>query len=165
MCDEVGITLEPVNYEYPAQVKRIVDLLSIKHKKLFGDTNKFDRDFNNYNSTSTKFAKNVGALIDPVTGTFPISGGVVAYEKYSGTYNLVKTAKLSGYNLSDTLPLSDYNSSWGWNIQAPASVSGIEIGTHYRFYLHDNTPEGSIYESIINWNDSTMTLSFYTSSY
>lgn len=165
MCNEVGITLEPVNYEYPAQIKRIVDLLSIKHKKLFGDSNKFDRDFNNYNSTNSNFAKNIGTLIDPITGTFSLSSNIVAYEIYSGTYNLVRTAKLSGYSLSDTLPLSDYNNTWGWSIHAPTSVSGTEISTYYKFYLHNNTPEGSIHDSIINWNDTTTTLSFYTSSY
>lgn len=165
MCNEVGVTLEPVNYEYPAQVKRVVDLLSIKHKKLFGDINKFDNDFNSPGSVITKTGINVGALIDPVTGTFPISGGVIAYEKYSGSYNLVKTAKLSGYSLSSILPLSAYSKAWGWKIQAPASVSGIQIDAYYKFYLLDSKPEGSIYESVINWNDSTMTLSFYTSSY
>lgn len=165
MCNEVGFDLENVNYEYPAQLKRIVDILSIKHKKLFGDVNSFNTDFNKNFSSSSIFAKNLGTQIDILSGVFPVSAGVVAYEKFSGIYTLLYTAQLSGKSLTSVLPLSTYNLSWGWPLNAPPSLTGISIGSYYTFYSFIPTTANDIVDSVINWNDPTMTLSYSNSSY
>jgi len=165
MCNEVGFDLESVNYEYPAQLKRIVDILSIKHKKLFGDKNSFNTDFNNNYSSSSTFAKNLGTRIDILSGTFPVSAGVVAYEKFSGIYTLLYTAQISGKSLTSVLPLSTYNLSWGWPLNAPTSLTGTSIGSYYTFYNFIPTVANDIVDSVINWTDPTMTLSYSNSSY
>jgi len=165
MCNEVGFNLEDVNYEYPAQLKRITDILSIKHKKLYGDKNSFNTDFNKNFSSSSSFAKNIGTQIDMLTGVFAISAGVVAYEKFSGIYTLIYTAQLSGKPLTSTLPLSTYNLTWGWPLNVPSSLTGTAIGAYYTFYNFNPTIAGNIVDSVINWNDPTMTLSYSNSSY
>ena len=165
MCKEIGFNLEDVNYEYPAQLRRIVDLLSIKHKKLFGDKNNYKTNFNNFFSTSSGFAVNLGTQIDINTGTFPVSASVVAFEKYSGIYRLCNTAILSGVSLSSILALSGINNTWGWPLALPSSVSGIQVDPYYTFYTYNATPQGDILDSVINWNDPQTTLSFNNSSY
>ena len=165
MCNEVGFRLEPVNYEYPPQIKRVVDILSISHNGLFGNTNTFNADFNRHNSTSSNFATNIGTELSVLTSTFPVSASIVVYEKFSGINRLVRTAKLSGVDLNDILPLSTYSSTWGWAIPVPSHIVGTEIGSYFKFFNYISTPEGSIKNSVIDWNDSTTTLSFYTNSY
>lgn len=165
MSNEVGFQLEPVNYEYPPQIKRIVDILSISHRGLFGSVNTFNADFNRHNSSSSSFATSIGTELSVLTSIFPVSASLVAYEKFSGINRLVRTAKLSGVDFNDTLPLSAFNSTWGWAIPVPTSITGTNIGSYFKFYNYIPTIEGSIRNSVIDWNDSTTTLSFYTSSY
>ena len=165
MSNQVGHLLEPVNYEYPPQVRRVVDILSINHKGLFGSINTFNSDFNRRNSTSSSFAVNIGTELNILSSTFPVSAGIVVYEKFSGANRLVYTAKLSGIDLTDILQLSTFNSTWGWAIPVPTPITGAQIGDYFKFYTYIPTSEGSIKNSVIDWSDSTTTLSFYTSSY
>ena len=167
MCNSVGIPVEGVNYDYPPQLRRVVDILSIKHKKLFGELNHFNLDFYKVGITDAPgFAVNLGERIDINTGTLSLSEYIVSYEKFSELYKLVSTAAVSSYSLGSTLHLSAINNdAWGWGLTLPVGVSGAEIGVYYDFYRYLDNPDKGIVDSVVNWNDSTLTLSFYNSGY
>ena len=166
LCEQYGVTIpDYVAYQYPAQLQRIVDMLSIKHSKLFGNTNKYTSDFYAPGITNAPgYAINLGTQYNITTDTFPISSFVIANEVFSNTFKLVRVANLSGYELTATLPLSGYTHTWGWGLVAPNTVSGTDIGTYYRFYRY-TTGAAGIYNSTIDWTASGTTLSFTNSSY
>ena len=163
-CYELGVQFENYNYPFPPKVRRLVDLLSIKHKGLWGDQNKFDLNFYDKGTiNSPYFAINRGTELSTLTSS--ISGGtpIVAYEIFSDTYTVVNTNKI--YNSTNSFPLSNYSSMWGWGLVASDSVSGSYIGNYYKFYNFVPRYENSYYNNIINWQDDLTTLAPANSSY
>lgn len=159
-CYELGVQFEQYNYPFPPQLKRIVDILSIKHKQLYGELNKYKYDFNKRFTTNPDIGRNLGNKISPVSGIITQSTPIVAYEKFSNLYKLVNT-----FNLLSTVPLSTYNYNWGWGLVAPKSISGVKISNYYDFYEYINIVEGSVYNNVIDFNNPLNTLSPYSSSY
>lgn len=167
LCKQQGIHIEDVNYTYPGQLKRLIDLLSIKQRKLFGSVNQYIFDFTDPSGTSSpSFAVNLGDPVTLTTDSFVVSSYLVAHELFSNQFILVKTAELSGYSLSSTMPFSAFNNNeWGWNLALPDGVSGIDISAYYNIYRFVDSQNKNVVDSVINWNDSTTTLSFYNSSF
>jgi PKD domain len=172
LCEELSIQFALYNYDYPPQLRRMVDILSIKQSKLWGSQNVYNVNFNNgvQAYTDRSFGPNLGTAISPISGIITNCLPVVAYEQFSGIYTLVNTNSingLSGYGLSAmTIPLSSYSNSWGWGLVVPPSVSGIAVSNYYNFFTYNNTTSAnSYYDNIINWTDSLNTLTPYQSSY
>ena len=172
LCQELSIQFELYNYDYPPQLRRMVDILSIKQSKLWGTQNKYNTNFNNNIQayTDRSIGPNLGTRISILSGIITNCVPVVAYEKFSDVYTLVNINSingLSGYGTTaQTIPLSSYSNSWGWGLIVPPSVSGTAVSNYYRFYTYNNTiTANSYYDNIINWSDSLNTLTPYQSSY
>jgi len=166
-CTEFIVAFEKYNYAYPPQLRRIIDMLSIKHKHLYGDLNTYNRNFD-YKFTlpaSAKFGVNLGAEILPLTGNITSGKPIVAYEKFAEKFTVVNDKCINNYTLSSILPLSTFTYDWGWNLVAPPSVSGIQIGVYYKFYEFIPEGEGSVYNNVINWLDPKTTLDYHLSSF
>lgn len=157
----------------PPKLKRIVDLFSIKHKKLFGYNNEWAENLDPKGSQSKEvFGKNIGNNL-PVSTTVlsSIDGYIVGYEKYANKYSLLPTNILSSSNITyrdssaGTYELSAYNSYFGWPLLLPDNVNGTDIEKYYEFYEHIPTPEGTQLEGIINFRDLKTTLTHTNSSY
>ena len=162
LSKQTGSELSNVIYDYPPQLRRIVDLLSIKHSNLFGTLNKFA---GNFSTQAGLRPHNLGAQINTITGTFSLSDTLVAYEKFSNQYRPVKMPALSTYPGSYTLSLSNFNQNWGLPLVLPFDLSGSAVGAYYDFYRYVNTPLDNTVDSVINWNDALVTLSRTNSSY
>lgn len=164
-CNALSIQFEQYNYPYPPQLRRLVDLLSIKHKKLWGEKNKFVYDF----KTLQNPGKNLGTQISTITGSISSGVPIVAYEKFSEIYKVVN------YNLINTssgllahktkVPLSTYSFEWGWGLVTPQSLTGTSISNYYNFYTFNNLFNDKHLENIIDWDNPLTTLSFSNSSY
>ena len=164
-CNALSIQFEQYNYPYPPQLRRLVDLLSIKHKKLWGEKNKYNSSFN----TLTTPGINLGTQISTITGSVSSGIPIVAYEKFSEIYKVVNFSLINtptgllSYGIK--LPLSTFSHDWGWGLVAPPAVSGISISNYYNFYVFNKTYLDNHLENIIDWDNPLTTLSFYNSSY
>jgi len=172
-CNELSVQFEQYNYSYPPQLRRIIDLISIKPQKLFGTPNTYNVNFNNNIKlyTDRSIGPNLGTRIDPLTGIVFVGQPIVAYETFSGNYTLVNNISSSYITLSSSKynyrysPLSAYSPNWGWSLIAPNSVTGVGISNYYQFYSYNNTPDNTFYNNLINWSDTLTTLLSSENSY
>jgi hypothetical protein len=77
----------------------------------------------------------------------------------------VKLPALSGYTFSSVFALSAYSPNWYLGLVAYDNVSGTDIGNYYEFYRYKESTTPPIVDSVLNWDDSALTLSFYDSGY
>ena len=166
-CSELTIELEQYNFVLPPQLRRLVDLLSIKQSKLWGSANQYALNFNPRGTMfhNAKYGANLGTSINPITGSFVNGTPIVVQETFSDNYSLVNTTLIDGYNIGDIIPLSAYNADWGWGLVASDSISGSQIKNYYNFYTYNNTTDGVYFDNIIDWTNPLTTLSPTNSSY
>jgi len=166
-CDEFKTVFENYNYPFPPQLRRVVDMLSIKHKQLWGDVNQWNENFANKFTTpaNDRFGLNLGPEISLYTGVITSGKPIVAYELFSEQYSIINDKNIAYYTLTSVLPLSTYTGEWGWNLVIPPSISGVDVNAYYKFYEFIPTPTGELYNSVINWKDPQTTLSPQHSSY
>lgn len=157
------------NFNLPNAIGRLADLLSINHSRLFGSQNKFSEDFYTKGYfNSDVYGTNLGAEI---TLNYTVTAGqhLVAFEKFGGTYKLLNTyAPLCASSVTlnnNTYKLSSYNNTWSWGLMLPADGYGLNMSNYYLFYKYKPGIEGTINDSIINFNDTNTTLNYTTSSY
>lgn len=177
--------IQQYNLNYPPTLKRLVDLCSIKHSRLFGaydsTTDEFDM-FSGY--TDPENRKNLGYEVD--FSTYMITPGetLVAYEKFSKIFTPIKTT----YPLSGTIdadnnvintgmdsnivsseteqyPLSSYTPHWRWGLIAPNTVTGEKILNYYSFWTYNESVTSTQVEGVINWDSPQTLLTPELSSY
>lgn len=163
------------NFGLPAELQRAMNIISIKHSKLWGVTNEYNENFDNrgYLNSST-YGFNLGERLDALTTILTAgsaAGTIVAYERFSGNYKLINTDILSSTHINfidaakQTYALSAYNNFWGWGLVLPLTFDATTFDQYYYFYKHIPTPAGDILNSIINWSDPLTTISRTQSSY
>lgn len=158
---------DSLNYRYPAAIARLVDILSIKHSKLFGTRNAFNEDFKTYGySDSQIYGKNLGEEIS-LYQTVTAGNNIITFERFSGNFKLVNSFQpISAVSpTSRTYRIVDYSDDWGWGLVLPEDGYGENISNYYFFYNHIPDIEGSITNSVINFNDINTTLHHTNSSY
>ena len=165
-CEELSIDFEQYNITLPPQLRRLVDLLSIKQSKLWGTINKYGTNFDPRGTMfpNNTYGINLSSIIDPLTGIFFNGTPIVAQETFSQNYKIVNTNFIPGYDINDMIPLSAYTPDWGWGLVAP-DVTGIQIKNYYGFYAYNPASSETYYDNIINWNDPQTTLLPTNSSY
>ena len=176
LLDNINSTYQDFNYVYPPSLRRLTDMLSVKHKKLFGQTNQWQGNFDNngYNNTRI-YGKNKGQQLD--FNTTVLSAGVtgqpnyiITYEIFSETYNLVNTnlLNLTSYqtttNTVSTYPLSAVDNTWGWGLVLP-NDRNVDPGIYYNFYQYVPGIQGSLLQQFIDFNNPNNTLSITNSAY
>ena len=139
-----------------------MDLLSIQHKKLWGDRSKYDRDFEKYGTVeNSSLGINLGTELDATTYT--VSAGVpfVAQQLFNRQYRIINPMYLSGSNtdpgydssvgMLKTYPLSSFSPNWGWGLYN--DTTGTDIIKYYNFYEYKSTPNNVQVEGIIDWQN------------
>ena len=166
-CDELKVQFENYNYDFPPQLRRIVNILSIKQKNLWGSPNTYKQSFNTGSDiiTDVGIGINLGSQISILTGSITTCTPIVAYEKFSGNYTLINAECINGYAPGYTLPLSSYSYDWGWGLVVPETLTGIKVKDYYDFYRFNNVSDGKYLNSIINWDDPYTTLTQGQSSF
>jgi len=173
MLDGKANTYETTNFSSPSKIKRLVDIFSINHSRLWGSTNTFNENFDSlFNIDTSIYGTNLGDKLDFYTTvlTSGYDNWIVALERFSNTYikcntfiSLLSTTTIDA-GLS-TYALSSYNDTWGWNLVLGAGLTGADITKYYDFYQFINTPEGTHYNNVINFSDPYTTISYSNSSY
>ena len=166
-CKELTIEFEQYNYVLPPQLRRLMDLLSIKQSILWGNPNKYALNFDSRGNTfaSHTYGINLSTLINPLTGAFVNGIPFVAQEKFSGNFRLINTNYISEYDIGMSIPLSTYSPNWGWGLVAPDNIASTDIGIYYRFFEYNPVYNDTYYDNVINWGDSYTTLTPTNSSY
>ena len=164
-CEELSIDFAQYNYVLPPQIRRLMDLLSIKQSILWGNSNKYTLNFNPQGTMfhNNTYGINLSSAIDPLTGTFISGTPIIAQEVFSGNYILVNTNFISGSGT--VIPLSAYDPSWGWGLVVPNGSTGTAVSNYYKFYNFNPQFDGTYYDNIINWNNPLTTLTPTNSSY
>jgi len=174
MLDETYYTFGNGDLSYPAELKRLVDIFSIKFSKLKGSRNKFSENFNSRGYHNEQIIENGGTIIygankgkelDFFTTVLTAGTNIVAFEKFSETYSLLNTnlCASSAYltyidPINRTYSLSGLNYYWGWNLSLPEQINTNFIPKYYSFYEYLTGYDNNQTEGIINWSDSFTTI-------
>ena len=60
MCEMLGIPTARYDFNYSGGLHRIMNIVSIPHKKLWGERSRFNRDFETYGTVNDNYGKNLG---------------------------------------------------------------------------------------------------------
>ena len=176
LLDNINSTYQDFNYDYPPSLRRLTDMLSIKHSKLFGQTNQWQGNFNTKNFVNNSiYGANLGPQLD-FNSTILSAGSaiqpnyIVTLENFSQTFNIVNTnlINLTCYqtvvDLVSTYPLSALDNTWGWGLILPTDQNP-NPGLYYNFYQYIPTVQGSLLQKFIDFNNPNNTLSITNSAY
>ena len=170
---EVGYTLEDYNYVYPGRLRRTIDMVSISHKKLFGDRSKDDTNYDKRGvEDNPNYGVNLGKQLD--TYSYIVTAGVpiVANEYYGAKKTKIIPLVVAG-NETDpgwseehqglvNYPLTSYDDSWGWGLSI--ARDGY-VYQYYSFYEHVEQFQNDQLEGVVDWSNWYSTLSEKNSSY
>ena len=152
------------NYRYPADLARLIDILSINKSRLFGSVNYYNEDFETRGYQDSEFyGKNLGSQIS-IFDTISAGQPIVSYERFGNVFRVLNThqpVSITGSNYS----IVNYTKEWGWGLVLPDTGYGDKISNYYTFYNHITTFDGTITDSIINFADPNNTLTHNISSY
>ena len=169
IAKQINHRIDRYNYNYPASVKRAMDLLSISHSKLWGGLSKFDRDFNTQNTDRAGVAVNLGNKLS--VESYIVSAGtpIVINELFNDGYRKVNTMQVSLHSsltanavydsnteLYSQYPLSAYQTNWGWGINT--ALSGLQISAYNNFYEYNAVYNDTVLDNVIDWNNTNNTL-------
>ena len=135
-CEETGIEFD-TKLDFPRDIKKIVDLFSIKFKKLWGEDYKTGLIEDYKGDELNTLTYEVSA--DPQTK-------FIAKEKFNNYYSIITPLMIDSLS---SYPISSYEQSWGWGLSVP---SGGSLEDYYEFYEF-NTVEEDRLISIIDWDN------------
>ena len=177
MSQAVGnnnIQFSKSNYLYPSEMGRLVDLLSINFNRLRGASETFNQDFKTFGYQDREtYGKNLGNEVSTFTYTVTAGIDLVAFERYSGKFTLLNTtiplcaSSVSTFTQGSSVcyKLSSYNDTWGWGLVLPSNFTAYDITSNYFFYEHVETTDDVKKNSIINYDDVTLSLNTPLTSY
>lgn len=173
-----------LNYIYPPNFRRVVDLLSVNMCKLRGYYNYYNLDFDNFGYNNGYYGKNKGKLIDIYTYNITAGVPIIAKEKFSNTYSLINTnlainlssnedkSNLSSiypeitldnngyiyplkYYRNDIQTASTYEiSNIGWGWGLILPEDDYQLSSFYEFYEYIPNTVEQNVNSIIDFNNS-----------
>lgn len=182
MAGESLQSFESLKFAAPADLKAQMDLLSIKHSKLWGARNAYKQDFENNGYVDiADYGRNLGSKLDVATARLSAFGTgdaayIVAYEKFSGKYLLCNTnipvyltdpndntswVPTSYDKITQTYLLNQattYLNQWGWPLVLPQDASNINLDDYYVFYTYKSVPQNAQLEGVIDWSNANNTL-------
>jgi ubiquitin-protein ligase len=152
------------NYRYPADLARLIDLLSINKSRLFGGVNYYNENFDTRGyQDSELYGKNLGAEIS-IFDTISAGQPILSYERFGNVFKILNTYQPVSI-VGSSYSIVNYTNDWGWGLVLPDTGYGDKISNYYTFYNHITTFDGTITDSIINFADSNNTLTHNISSY
>lgn len=167
LLDEPSIQFTKYNYIFPANINRVMDLASVKITRMWGESNKFDQNYNKYGLPDSDIhGINLGSQLNFLTTTLTAGSAslpIVAYEKFSKNYQYINTNILSAsyvnINATDnTYKLSAYDNRWGWGLVLPNNFVSTDIPNYYTFFNYVSTFENTYIGGLINWGDENTTI-------
>lgn len=181
--------IQKYNFDYPPSIKRLMDMCSIKHKRLYGEFDYLSTTFDMYTDYENQdIRENLGSQIDFDTYMLTPGETIVAYEKFSKVFEPITVSYPTTGNVdaddniidmglntdivsttADQYALSAYSPLWGWNLVTPMTMNGQyinrEVLYYYDFWTFNQSPTAEHVEGVINWSDAQTTDLSATSGY
>jgi len=178
LFSEVNYQDKNYNVKFPADLQRIMDLLSINYSKLIGYNSGYNGNYRKYANLNAQYSEvNLGQQL---TESSIVSAGtnIVINQYFGNIYNTVTpsvvpctTTTLANYSAANpgciditfnglsSYPLSGYQNNWNWGL--PSDVAWNSISQQFSFYLQTPTNLSTInkQESVIDWTNNLTTLS------
>ena len=160
LAEMIDVSVDDYRLSFPAQLKQIMNLLTITHSKLWGIKCKCNTNFrNSENCTQTDICKicgkckinNKGEKI-PDSALVDVNKPIVIYEKSIDSYFLHHPATI---NSNSAYPITDLTAI---GLKYPVSVN-------YEFFEYIPTASNFYTENVIDWDNSNTTLNFNLSTY
>lgn len=174
MLNDNFYSMQSYNFNYPANISRLVDLFSIKFSKLRGSRNMYAEAFDTkgFINSALIYGRNIGEGLDFFTTalTGGVDGFIVAQEKFSNKFHTVNTNIVSASYVEYLDPanqvyaLSAYDAKWGWGLVLPSEYTNYDIPKYYNFYQYVPGRDLSQIEGVINWSDPNTTITENISS-
>jgi len=173
------VDINNYNFNYPGRLKRIIDILSVPHYKLWGQREKFDRDVDLRRAGANFKPNNLGSELTFSSYVVSADQPIVAKHLYNTDYRKIDTGYISPYadsgwgsitsphyvskfNVVSAYPLSAYTPYWGWGLMN--NVSGSDIQPFYNFFEFVAGFNDIQLEGVIDWTNPQTTLNESISS-
>jgi PKD repeat protein len=159
MIDYYGNKYDANDLNYPMELKRIVNMLSIVKNRLFGYKNQFKENFDpKGHTTKDTYGINLGDQIN--TATYMVTAGVdiVALERFSNTYTRLNTQQPLSSNIIDrpdsyVYPLSELSLNWGWPLILPDNYVYKNLDKFYFFFEFVDQIDGTTLGNTIDFDN------------
>lgn len=149
LCQKLDIPIEDYNFDYPTNIKRIMNILSIAYGRLRGGRNLYDREFQP--STVVAARQNLGNRLN--TSTYELSAGtkLVISERHSNQYEIFDVVPNGVENVYPVRELSAFNYKTPFDL-------------HYKLYEYVPYFDNTQLDGVISWDDTYTTLNENISS-
>jgi len=175
---EINYQDKNYNIKFPANLQRIMDLLSINYSRLLGSNTGFNSNYQKDPFVDAQYSQtNLGPQL---SNSSIIYAGtkIVAYQYFGSIYSTItpsvvacNTTELNAYSAANpdciditfnglsSYPLSAYQNNWNWGL--PTDIGWNSITQQYNFYLQTPTVVTSINKigGYIDWSNNLTTLS------
>jgi hypothetical protein len=178
LFDEINYKDKNYNIKFPADLQRVMDILSINYSRLIGYDTGFNSNYENSVVLDAQYSQtNLGPQLNN-SSIINAGQNIVTYQYFGDVYSTVtpttiacNSTELSAYSAANpesvdttfnglsSYPLSCYKNNWGWGL--PVDVTWSSINQQYNFYLQTPTVVTDINKlnSFIDWNNNLTTLS------
>ena len=175
---EINYVDKNYNIKFPADLQRVMDLLSINYSRLIGSNSGFNSNYQKYSSVDAQYSQtNLGPQLSNSSIVYAGSN-IVAYQYFGNIYSTItpstvacNTTELAAYSAANpnsvdttfnglsSYPLSAYQNNWNWGL--PNDVNWNTITQQYNFYYQTPTNVTSInkIDGYIDWSNNLTTLS------
>ena len=173
LAKTVNHKLNEYRYTYPTGIKRVMDLLSINHSRLWGNQSKFDRNYSTRNVTLT--GVNLGTQLSVESYIVSAGSPIILNQLFNNEFKKVNTMHVSltpdltanavydsETQLYSQYPLSAYQTDWGWGINT--ALTGLAITGYNNFYTYTEKYNDTVLDSVIDWRNTNTTLTRSNSS-
>lgn len=162
----VDVPIDDYKLQYPAELKRIMDIISVHHDTLWGKRCECSSNFTGdiiCTVCNHKHSLNLGDEFEPSTYTVSADIPFIVKKKYpsNSNYQIITPSYIYGDINTLSSPVSTYSlasvSQISWLLSSDFS--------QYKFFNYNNVCCGIQSEGVINWDDEYGTLSENISSY
>jgi streptogramin lyase len=160
LAEEIDVPIDDYNFEFPSELRRIMDIASLPHHKMRGARCKCNVNFSrsyNCDNCGDRHANNLGELFSPLT--YIVTAGVpfvVEQLSLPGSYDLINTVE-HPTTMATTYPLSSLGT-------ISFLTSADYSSGRYCFFDYIPGTCNELVEGCINWDDEYTTLSETQSS-
>lgn len=162
IAKELDVPMDDYRISYPSELRRIMDIISVNHDVLWGETCKCNRHFYgvevcprcNHSHSLNRSINKIEPLQYKVSAQVPfVIENTYALNDYT-RYDLIYPS------LSDTFGNSEYA------LSALPSVSWLLSSKYFKYYIYEYIPTTcNVHnEGVINWSDDYTTLQYSAST-
>ena len=149
-----------------------MNIVSIPHKRLWGQRSRFDRDFETYGTINSAYGVNLGEKLNTLTYYVTAGTSIVANQLFNNEHKKVVAMYISGADTDphyvssvsavSSYPLSSYNKSWGWGLGS--NIDSSNMNDYFSFYEHISSFANNQLEGMIDWSNTQTTITEEVSS-